>query len=79
MTDRYFLKYGRGSWIGVTKEEFIRAEREAGFYPKGYNYLRGEGADVCATGGFGVGGIDSVAGRIRNDDRMSNGATKTED
>lgn len=46
MIYRYFMT-AYGQEIEITKEQFIRAERAAGFYPK-YNF----GQDNCATGGF---------------------------
>jgi len=54
MFEKYFLRACAAMpWKEVTKEMFIKAERNAGFYPKGYNYFLGEGNDICATGGFG--------------------------
>lgn len=55
MVEKYYLK---GSWeteyTEVTQEEFIRAERAAGFHPK-------YGCGPCATGGFSSG---SVSGKV---------------
>lgn len=51
-TEKYFLKGPVGDWVEVSKEEWIRAERAAGFRPKCASdhprYMQ-----VCATGGFG--------------------------
>jgi len=48
---RYFLKpdSARAMWQEVTEEEFVAAERGAGFYPK-------HGCGPVATGGFSAGG-----------------------
>jgi hypothetical protein len=48
---RYFLKPDteRAVWQEVTEEEFARAERSAGFYPK-------PGCGPVATGGFSASG-----------------------
>ena len=55
LTYRYFLKAAwQEIWDEVTREQFIAAERAAGFRPKG-------GGDGLATGGFGG---DSVSGKI---------------
>ncbi len=46
---RYFLQaFYDDEWTEVTQEEFIRAERHAGFRPKG--------SSPVATGGFSGGG-----------------------
>lgn len=55
----YFISFdhgehGRIPWKRVTEEEFIKVERQAGFYPKG-----GHGV---ATGGFG--GSSGQQGRV---------------
>jgi len=50
--ERYFLSFDgvEGSEKEVTKEQFMKAERAAGFHSKfGDNHV--------ATGGFGAGGI----------------------
>jgi len=52
--NKYYLSF-HGLEKEVTKEEFIKAERQAGFYSK-------FGPDHLATGGFGGGGI---SGSIR--------------
>lgn len=49
-TEWYFLRFsndlfGETPWRRVTRQEFIAAERQSGFYPKG-------GGDHLATGGF---------------------------
>lgn len=52
-TCRFFLKADwqeKDDWTEVTKEKFIRAERAAGFRPKG-------DGDGLATGGFSDGGV----------------------
>ena len=43
----YFLKHDIFGEKEVSKEDFIKAERAAGFYPKSGR------PDDCATGGFG--------------------------
>lgn len=61
MSERYYLRRDRGKWYEVTQDEFIHAEREAGFIPK---------ADCgpLATAGFGVSGPDlCLDGRIEYD------------
>jgi hypothetical protein len=57
--ERWFLKGIVGTWIEVSKEEWIRAERSAGFRPKGED--RGQ----PATGGFGS---NAINGRRINDE-----------
>jgi hypothetical protein len=54
-TQRYFLSHPAFGEKEVTQSEFIRAERDAGFYPK-------SGSGV-ATGGFGF-GSGGVSGRV---------------
>jgi hypothetical protein len=56
--DRYFLKFDGipNSEKEVTKEQFIKAERGAGFRPKSGN------PNDVATGGFGNG---SISGEVR--------------
>ncbi len=57
MTVKYFLKGDwEEDWKEVTKEEFINAERAAGFRPKS--------GDGVATGGFGGNG---VSGRVEGE------------
>jgi hypothetical protein len=64
---KYYLKSTTGiesvdsksEWIEVTKEEFIQAERSAGFWPKGCTPE--EAKDTTATGGFSGNGI---SGRV---------------
>ena len=54
---KYFLKADfMDEYKEVTKEQFIQAERSAGFRPKG-------GGDGVATGGFSGGG---VSGKVEN-------------
>ena len=60
MRKRYFLKTtGYNNEVEVTKEEWIRAERSAGFRPKIQStdpmYMK-----VCATGGFSSGYIQGI-------------------
>lgn len=58
----YWLKSGLipgSTWVKVTKEDWIRAERAAGFRP-GYG-------DGCATGGFGM-LSNPIMGTITYDD-----------
>lgn len=63
---RFFLK---AAWqdreVEVTKEQFVAAERNAGFRPKGED--RGQ----PATAGFGNG---SVSGRVVYEDKDYEGA-----
>ncbi len=60
--DTYFLKADwQDEWEEVTKEQFCKAERAAGFRPK----LPGDHPDYMttpATGGFGG---TSISGRVR--------------
>lgn len=60
--DKYLLRYGDGEEKEVTKEDWIRAERNAGFRPKlphdHPNFMK-----VCATGGFGS--RSNVEGRVK--------------
>ena len=59
--EKYLLKADfQGDWIEVTKEEWIKAERAAGFRPKLWRGLPAY-MTTCATGGFGGNG---VSGRI---------------
>lgn len=51
MQVKYYLSHPDLGETEVTKERFIEAERQAGFYPKSGN------PEDCATGGFGAGGI----------------------
>ena len=53
--ERYWIKLGSGYWREVAQDEFIKAERRAGFSQK-----CGSG---CATGGFSS-TIGNVRGRI---------------
>lgn len=60
MTERYFLTRGEGDETEVSRDDFIRAERNAGFRPK----CASDHPDyrtTLATGGFGGCG---VSGRI---------------
>lgn len=53
---KYYLKSDwQEDYAEVTKEQFIKAERAAGFYPKCSS------TDKCATGGFSSG---SVSGKV---------------
>lgn len=70
--DKYFLEYAGEEEQEVTREEWILAERGAGFYPK----MDSEHPDyykVTATNGFSTSGIwgKAVRGRIEKDN--SNG------
>jgi hypothetical protein len=58
LTERYWLRIDQPGmpWQRVTRDQFIRAERAAGFRPK-------FGGDRLATSGFGAGG---VVGRVTN-------------
>ncbi len=61
-TEAYYLKTGRqAGWQRVTKEQFIQAERAAGFRPKCASADPAY-ATTCATAGFSGGG---VSGQIR--------------
>jgi hypothetical protein len=54
MTDRYFLQLlAGGEPTEVTQEQFILAERNAGFHPK-------RGCGPVATGGFSNGTIRGI-------------------
>ena len=53
MQERYWLKRTGSAWQEATQEQFIQAERNAGFRPK-------SGSGV-ATGGFSNG---SITGRV---------------
>ncbi|MEE8289784.1 MAG: hypothetical protein V3R25_10270 [Nitrosomonadaceae bacterium] len=60
MVEKYEIKLGDEDWKTVSKEEWIKRERQAGFLPR----LSRDHPDymtTCATGGFG-GGL--VSGRI---------------
>jgi len=63
---KYFLNHPTLGEREVTKEEWIKAERAAGFRPKlssdHPNYMK-----VCATGGFGS-SASTVGGRIEYGD-----------
>lgn len=59
--DRYFLAREGGTEEEVTREEWIRAERSAGFYPK-LPHNHPAYWITPATGGFSSG---NVSGRIR--------------
>ena len=63
MSDHRF--YLRADWQGeyqeVTREQWIRAERAAGFCPKGVSSTHPNYMYTLATGGFSGGG---VSGRI---------------
>lgn len=56
--ERYWLRVSGLAWQECTKEQFIRAERGAGFRSK-------FGENSLATGGFSNG---SVQGRVTNGD-----------
>lgn len=71
MADIFQLKHvDHDMWSTVTKEEWIRAERGAGFYPK-YDSDSPQYWTTCATGGFET---DTIIGRIRYMDD-TNGAS----
>jgi len=55
-TETYWLKATAipgSQWQSVSKADFIKAERNAGFRPK-------YGGDGCATGGFSDGSISGA-------------------
>lgn len=54
---RYYLSHKLLGEVQVTKEQFIEAEKAAGFHSK-------TGPGTCATGGFGIGG-NALAGHVR--------------
>ena len=56
--DQYFLKFGSQAEYGVTVEDFVRAERLAGFYPKA-----GMPEDRPCTAGFS--GLN-ITGSVRD-------------
>ena len=60
MTPRYYLTIGTQPEAEVTEEEFVRAERRAGFHPK-------PGCGPVATGGFGSG---AIKGRVDYSDPL---------
>jgi hypothetical protein len=49
-TPRYFIEIKSKLLVEITEQEFITAERRAGFYPK-----YGESVSLPATGGFSGG------------------------
>jgi hypothetical protein len=52
-TEHYWVKHGPDTnWVEVTRAEWIRVEREAGFYPKGMQPGQIGHWEVCATAGF---------------------------
>ena len=61
MSLHYYIKRNGGAWAEVSEEEFILAEREAGFVPK-------SGCGPLATAGFGINGPQgSMDGKIEYD------------
>ena len=56
----YFLQYGDEEPKEVTKKEFIKAERSAGFHPKCYD----PDYKVCATAGFSS-SMGNVRGTVK--------------
>lgn len=61
MADKYLLqRRGESDWKEVSKQEWIKAERQAGFYPK-VSSLHPQFWLICATGGFNDG---NIRGRI---------------
>lgn len=56
---KYFLSHEILGEKEVTKEEFIKAERQAGFYPKSGN------CEDCATSGFSRGSISGTVKYIK--------------
>jgi hypothetical protein len=59
MIDRYFLRHSTDDWTEVTKEEYVRAERQAGFHN-----TMGQ-PNEPATSSFGAAG--GLRGQIRHD------------
>lgn len=51
--NRYYLKMLDLPEQEVSREDWIKAEREAGFYPKGMQSNDPRWMTICATGGFG--------------------------
>lgn len=65
MKAKYYLSILGKEPIEVTQEEFIQAERSAGFRPK-------PGCGPVATGGFGSG---IISGSIKYEEDESNGTS----
>jgi hypothetical protein len=66
MPAKYFLKaYFQPDWVEVSKADWIKAERAAGFRPKlssdDPRYMA-----VCATGGFGSSA--GISGKVDDHD-----------
>ena len=60
MKERYWLRVAGLAWQEATQEQFISAEHDAGFRPKG--------GDGVATGGFSAGGVE---GKVTYDEITS--------
>lgn len=61
-TEKFWLKatgIPGSQWVEVTKEEWIRAERRAGFRPSVPSWTD-DYMTTCATGGFGGSGISGA-------------------
>lgn len=58
---KYFISHEILGEKEVTKEEFIKAERQAGFYPKSGK------SDDCATGGFSCGSLSGSVKYIKKE------------
>ena len=66
MSAKYFLKANfQPDWVEVTKAEWIKAERAAGFRPK-LSSDHPRYMQVCATGGFYSSYV--VSGKIEGHD-----------
>jgi hypothetical protein len=59
MQERYFLETSWQDKKEVTKEQFIQAERNAGFHCK-------PGITGCATGGFSGGGVHGTVEYVKD-------------
>jgi len=53
--ERYWLQKDGSPWREVTREEFVSAEKDAGFYPK-------SGCGSVATNGFSS--SSGIAGKV---------------
>lgn len=55
----YWLK-AEPKWLEVTKEVWIKAERDAGFQPMGISISDPNYMAICATGGFSNGVVSGA-------------------
>ncbi len=61
---RFWLRHGRGKWYEATLEQFVDAERSAGFWPK-------DGGGPLVTNGFSN-TINDSQGRVTYGDPRKN-------